>query len=38
VSKDFLLCNAQLRAPSLVVEFGIAAGGVCVPDGDIVAT
>jgi len=37
VSEGFVLCNVLARAPGLVVEFGIVAGGAGVPDGDVVA-
>ncbi len=38
MSKGFILCDILAHAPGLMVEFGIAAGGTCVPDGNIVAT
>ncbi len=37
VSKGFVLCDVLAHAPGLMVEFGIAAGGARVPDGDVVA-
>lgn len=37
MSEGFVLCDVLARAPGLMVEFGIAAGGARVPDGDIVA-
>ena len=38
VSQGFVLCHVLARAPSLMIEFGITAGGAGVPDGDVVAT
>ena len=37
VSEGFVLCDVLARAPGLMVEFGIAAGGARVPDGNVVA-
>ncbi len=37
MSEGFILCKVLAGAPGLMVEFGIAAGGARVPDGDIVA-
>ncbi len=38
VSQGFVLCHVLARAPGLMIEFGITAGGAGVPDGDVVAT
>ena len=38
VSQGCVLCHVLARAPSLMVAFGVAACGACVPDGDIIAT
>jgi hypothetical protein len=38
MSEGFILCDILAHAPGLMVEFGIAAGGARVPDGNIVAT
>ena len=37
VSQGFILRDVLTRAPGLVVEFGVTAGGAGVPDGDVVA-
>ncbi len=37
MSEGFVLCDVLARAPGLMVEFWIVAGGACVPDGDVVA-
>ena len=37
MSKGFILRNVLARAPGLMIEFGITAGGAGVPDGDVVA-
>lgn len=37
VSQGFVLRDVLARAPGLVIEFGVAAGGACVPDGDVIS-
>ena len=37
MSQGFELCDVLARAPSLVIHFGIVAGGAGVTQGDIIA-